>query len=142
MHVKILNIEPDGFSADAEIIIRSHAQYEAQNMSRQDLKKNISKYDVLITRLGHKIDREIMDAGANLKAVVTATTGLNHIDLDYAKERNIKVLCLKGEFDFLKTVTATAEHSFGLLLALSRHIIRAALDARQGHWDRDKFKGH
>jgi len=37
--------------------------------------------NVLWVRLRHRIDAEVMTAARNLKVMVTATTGLNHIDL-------------------------------------------------------------
>ncbi|MAQ71032.1 MAG: hypothetical protein CL565_02445 [Alphaproteobacteria bacterium] len=139
--MKILNIEPENYSSEARKIIEEVASYDDAILNCEELINKIPAYDVLITRLGYNINQEIMDAGANLKAIVTATTGLNHIDLDYAKEKNIKVLCLKGETNFLKTVTATAEHSFGLLLSLCRNIQPAFSDVKNHNWDRDSFKG-
>jgi D-3-phosphoglycerate dehydrogenase len=66
---------------------------------------------------------------------------LDHIDLDCAQERNITVLSLRGETQFLRTVTATAEHTWGLLLALLRHIPRAYQAVVAGDWDRTRFCG-
>ena len=76
-----------------------------------------------------------------LRAIVTATTGLDHIDLEYAQERGITVLSLRGETEFLQEVRATAEHTWALLLGLLRNIVPASIAARQGNWDRDRFRG-
>src|SRR6185312_4409684 len=83
----------------------------------------------------------VMDAGKRLRAIVTATTGLDHIDLDEAKRRGIAVLSLRGETEFLESVTATAEHTWGLLLALVRKVAPAFDDIRKGNWQRDNFVG-
>src|SRR6185312_7830256 len=83
----------------------------------------------------------VMDAGKRLRAIVTATTGLDHIDLDEAKRRNIAVLSLRGETEFLESVTATAEHTWALLLALVRKVGPAFDHVRRGDWQRDSFVG-
>ena len=77
-----------------------------------------------------------------MKAVVSATTGTDHIDLEAAQERGVAVLCLRGEYDFLKTISATAEHTWSLLLALIRRVPWAFDDVRRGGWNRDHFRGH
>jgi len=92
--------------------------------------------------LAHQIDREILEAGRHLKAIVTATTGLDHIDVVHAQTRGIEVLSLKGEIDFLKDVRATAEHTWTLLLSLQRHIVPASIAASIGRWNRDAFRGN
>jgi D-3-phosphoglycerate dehydrogenase len=92
--------------------------------------------------LAHKIDREVIDAGSHLKTIVTATTGLDHIDVDYASSRGIIVLSLQGESEFLQNINATAEHTWALLLALVRRIPQAFLSVRAGEWDRDRSWGN
>lgn len=47
-------------------------------------------------------------------------TGTDHLPWDEINRRGIKVFSLKGEREFLDTVTSTAEHTFGLILALVR----------------------
>ncbi|MGQ0528086.1 MAG: NAD(P)-dependent oxidoreductase [Alphaproteobacteria bacterium] len=139
--LKILNAEPGDYSAEAESLLSGFAAVHNGPLSRGKLKAAISGYDVLITRLAHRIDEEILKDAANLKAIVTATTGLNHIDLSAAQKRNIEILSLKGEHEFMDTIHATAEHTIGLMLALLRHIPAAACDVHEGHWNRDAFKG-
>ncbi|HBY01135.1 MAG TPA: hydroxyacid dehydrogenase [Rikenellaceae bacterium] len=74
--------------------------------------------------------------------MITATTGLNHLDVDALKEAGIEVLSLKGQTSFLETITATAEHTMGLLLSLVRTIPAAHQSVLHGNWNRDLFKGH
>ena len=88
----------------------------AREVSRAELMQEVGGFDVLIVRLAHQIDREVIDLGQRLKAIVTATTGLDHIDIEYARDRGIVVLSLRGEADFLRSVNATPEHTWALLL--------------------------
>ncbi|MCB0349449.1 MAG: hypothetical protein KDD37_11485, partial [Bdellovibrionales bacterium] len=72
------------------------------------------------------------------------TTGLNHIDQDFCKEHQIQIISLKDKIHlpFLKTVTATSELAFGLLLSLVRNIAAANNDVYQSKaWNRDAFRG-
>lgn len=140
--MKILNLEPEGYSLQARDILVELGQVIDGPMTAERLAASIGEYDVLIVRLGHKIDARLLGDASKLKAIVSATTGLNHIDLDAAQARGVEVLSLKGETEFLDTVSATAEHAWGLLLALCRNTAAAHADAVGGHWRRDLFKGY
>jgi D-3-phosphoglycerate dehydrogenase len=83
----------------------------------------------------------VMDAAPHLRIIVTNTTGLDHVDLEEAARRNIRIVSLRGESVFLNTVTATAELTLALLLALVRRVPAAVAHARDGGWDRYPFKG-
>lgn len=139
--LRILNAEPEDYSPEARRILQSVAQLEELALSREALLAGIAQYDGLIVRLGHRIDRELLDRATRLRFVATPTTGLNHVDVAAAQERGIAVLSLKGEREFLDTVTATAEHTWGLLLALIRQIPEAAQHVQDGGWNRNLFKG-
>ena len=139
--MKILNLEPEQYSPVANDVLSSLGTVTNGLMSREDLIGSISAYDVVIVRLGHKIDREVIDAGTALKVIATPTTGLNHIDVDYATKKNIAVLSLKGETEFLSGIYATAEHTMALMLSLARHIPHAHNSVLDCIWNRDLFKG-
>lgn len=142
MKFKTLNLEPIDYSPEAREIIKSHSDFQDGPITRKSLKENIGDYDCIIIRLGHKIDRDLLKHAENLKVIVSATTGLNHIDIKEANSRGIKILSLKGETEFLETVTATAEHTMGLILSLIRHTPQAHNSVMNGKWDRNLFKGH
>ncbi|RJP80695.1 MAG: hypothetical protein C4522_07360 [Desulfobacteraceae bacterium] len=139
--INILNSEPENYSEDAKKILRSFANLHEEPVDRDQLLKLLPSFEILIVRLGIKIDKDIIDAGHRLQYIVTATTGLDHIDVTYAETKNIKVLSLKGEKEFLKEIRATAELTVGLALALIRNIPAAVESVQTGIWDRDLFKG-
>ncbi len=138
----ILNLEPLGYCDEACEVLGRLGAIDEGPLSRRELLERISGYEILIVRLQHQIDRDIFEAGKNLKAIVSATTGLDHIDLEAARARDVTVLSLKGEEEFLSTITATAEHTWALLLAVMRRIPEACDSVRAGQWDRDVLKGH
>jgi D-3-phosphoglycerate dehydrogenase / 2-oxoglutarate reductase len=138
---RILVAESSGFSSEAATLLRRHGGLVLADLDRAGLLFAIKEANVLWVRLRHRIDAEVLAAAPGLKIVVTPTTGLNHIDLDEAQRRDVKVLSLQGETEFLKDIRATAEHTVGLILALLRRLPPAVDDVRKGNWDRDRFKG-
>jgi D-3-phosphoglycerate dehydrogenase len=137
----VLNAEPRAYSTCARAVLAARVDLSEREVSRATLLAEIGAYHVLIVRLAHRVDRAVLDAGSRLRAVVTATTGLDHIDVEYAHARGIAVLSLRGEHEFLRGITATAEHTWALLLALVRRIVPASASVRRGTWDRDAFRG-
>lgn len=83
-----------------------------------------------------KVDNVKLDLFPNLKLIATRSTGFNHIDLDYCKKRNIAVSNVPryGE-------ATVAEFAFGLLLALSRHIIQGRNAMAHNHVEMEKYMG-
>ena len=75
------------------------------------------------------------------RILATPVTGLDHIDLAACQERGIRVVSLRGEVEFLRTVRATAELTVALTLALLRQIPQAVTSVQGGIWDRDLFRG-
>ena len=108
---------------------------------REDVKKMIKSATVLWVALGQKIDEDLLNCSPNLTDVVSVTTGSLHVDLDFLKNRDINFHCLKGEDKFLEKLSATAEHTWALLLGLQRKIFPSYLDIVNGEWRRDGFKG-
>ena len=89
------------------------------DFGRDELLSAVAFADVLWVRLRNQIDEEVLAAAVRLKAIVTNTTGLTHIDVDAARRRGVHVISLRGEAAFLKTVRATAELTLGLVLPWS-----------------------
>ena len=139
--LKILNLEPSNYSEDAKNVLKDFCELVEFNSNYNDLPDLLKDIDGVIVRLGFKLDKLFLDQAPKLKFIATATTGLNHIDNNECIKRGINLISLKGEIDFLDTVTATAEHSLGLMLALVRNIPEAFNDVKEGNWERSKFKG-
>ena len=141
--MRTIIVEPEHYAQEAVDIYRSFGDVLMDRaLSRQELLEAISDAEILVIRLAHKIDREVLKAAPNLKIIVCPTTWLDHIDLAAAAERGVKVVSLKGETEFLRTIHATAEHTFALLLALLRRIPWSFASVGRGEWDRDSFKGN
>ena len=124
-------------------MLQKHATVvSSQIQSYAELQKlfRVEQFDVIFTRLGIYIDAELMNSQKKLKCIVTSTTGLNHIDTSAAKDKNIEVISLKGETEFLSTIKSTAEHTWMLLLSLIRNLIPATKNVIDNlEWIRTPF---
>ena len=139
--IRILNAEPIGYSDEARAILRSVGELVEDRVAQEQLAGRVSGFDALIVRLGLRVTRDVIESADRLRAVVTGTTGLDHVDVAACADRRVAVLSLKDETEFLQTVAATAEHTWALLLSLVRRIPWAFDSVRRGGWDRDAFRG-
>jgi D-3-phosphoglycerate dehydrogenase len=139
---RILVAESDRFSAAASEMLKASGEVTFADLSRTGLIEALPGVDVLWVRLRNRIDSELLKLAPQLRAVVSPTTGLNHIDVETAKRRKVAVLSLNGEIRFLRTIRATAEHTIALMLALLRHVPSAVEHTRSRQWNRDLFRGN
>ncbi len=141
--MKLLITESEDFSEKAILELKEHFEVELANIfSEEEFVEKIKEVDALFVRLRFKLSKEILSKAISLQYILTATTGLDHIDVDYFEQKGGQVISLKGETDFLGTIPSTAEHTWGLLLALIRNTIQAFDDVKNGFWRRDLFKGN
>lgn len=141
MQPSILVSESSHFSDAAARRLRSAGRVTLADLDRPQLLAAVRDVDALWVRLRHTIDAEVMDRAPRLRLIATPTTGLNHIDLDGAARRGIRVISLRGETAFLDHIHATAEHTLALILALLRHVPAATRHVTEGGWNRDLFRG-
>lgn len=138
--MNILIAEPMNYSADALSIYQSIGNVQLGN--EINFTSLLRESDVLVVRLRHHLSRQQLQDAHQLKYIVSPTTGLDHIDLEFCKASGINVLSLQGETAFLDSITATAEHSFALILSLLRKIPDAVKHVREGKWNRNLFIGN
>lgn len=72
------------------------------------------------TSLNFPVTDGLLHRFPNLKFILTPTTGLTHISVHPKEFKSIEVVSLQGEEVFLNSITATAEHAWGLMLSLWR----------------------
>jgi D-3-phosphoglycerate dehydrogenase len=130
-----LVLEPEGYSRDALGVYGRLGRVSLGETTDPEATR------ILVVRLRHIIDARVLDRYPKLRAVVSPTTGLNHIDLDECRRRGIRVFSLADCREAIEEVTSTSELALGLMIALLRNIPRAAEDVvRHGRWDRDAYR--
>ncbi len=118
-------------------LLKEIADVDVQTkLSEENLCQIIGAYDALIVRSGTKVTRKVIEHGLKLKVIGRAGAGVDNIEVDAATERGIFVVNAPSAI-----TTATAEHTFALLLALVRKIPQAFASLREGKWERAKFIG-
>lgn len=138
-----------------KLLYYSISQYQPENMQKlrdkfelieltdpsHDKIEILQIANVIIAPLGYLLSSEKIDVMDNLDVVASNTTGEQHIDVEHAQKKGIKVISLKGERDFLKEISPTAEHALGLIIALTRNLIPAQKSVTNGEWNRRPFGG-
>jgi D-3-phosphoglycerate dehydrogenase len=139
--IRIFIAEPGEYSEEALAIYRRLGNVVLGDAVHPKLPL-LRGVDVLVLRLRYQIDQEWLHQSRGLRVIATPTTGLDHIDLQAAQSMGIKVISLKGEVDFLRTIQATSEHTWALLMSLLRHIPAAVSSVNGGDWNRNLFRGN
>jgi D-3-phosphoglycerate dehydrogenase len=121
--------------ADAGVeLLRS--RFDVDVDSDSDLAQTIGQYDGIVIRSATKLTADLIEKAANLKVIGRAGVGVDNVDVEAATRRGIVVANAPES-----TVVSAAEHTVGLLLALSRNIPQAHAALVQGRWERSRFGG-
>ena len=87
------------------------------------------------------VDAEALMSAPRLRIVSVAGTGANHVDRVTAAARDVAVRSLVEDRELLADLTPTAEHTWGLVLALARRTVPASRHVIAGGWERERFPG-
>lgn len=135
--VKIAFFEIESWEED---YLKSHLKeldlmFFEDKLSSRDLKR-ISDIDILSPFIYSKIDKKTINFLKSLKYITTRSTGFDHIDLKACYKRNILV----SNVPTYGTNTV-AEHTFALILALSRKICLSWERTKKGNFSLENLRG-
>jgi glyoxylate reductase len=99
-------------------------------ITQSKLRSKIKEIDGLICFPYDKIDRNMIESAENLKVISTYSVGFDHIDVEYAKKKKIRV----GYTPEVLT-DATADLAFSLLLDLLRRVSEGDRIIRKRRWN-------
>ena len=115
--MKILIASP--IDPAAESALRAeHDVIRAVGVSAAELKTLVVDTDAIIFRSGVTIDADLLSRARRLKLLVRAGCGLDNVDLDYARQRELEVVRIPGP-----GARAVAELAFTFMLMLQRQIL-------------------
>ncbi len=111
------------------------ARFFSEPLQNVDIKE-YEDSDAICVFVHSKVSKETIKACPNLKMIATRSTGTDHIDVAYAEEKNIAVknVPLYGE-------NTVAEHTFALMLSLSRKINESYISTCNGNFSTDGLMG-
>ena len=141
MAFRILYLRKTPCDPEARAALCTAGQVDERILSRAELMAAIGEYDALLIDLEHQFDGELLSRAARLKVLTTATTGLDHIDLESCRRRGIEVVSLKEGAQVLDSISATAELTWGLVLCVVRRLPAAMRSVlTEGRWAREAFR--
>lgn len=122
-------------------------EYVKKNIKGYDIKfydkplsiENVSdakNSDIIGIFIYSKITKEILNKLPKLKLIATFSTGYDHIDIEECEKHNVKVCNVPAYGE-----NTVAEHTFALILALSRKIFQSIERTKKGSFNYDGLRG-
>jgi len=109
--------------------------YEPE-ITPEQIAETIGNFEVVVVRSRTKMTRELIANADKCKIIARVGIGLDNIDQDAAKEKNIRVInAVEG------AITAVAELVIGLMISMAREIPRADREIRNGNWIKKELMG-
>ena len=103
----------------------------------------VSGADYIFTnpnKQNYMLDGDLLQFG-QLKAICTASTGTNHIDVKYCEEKEIEIISITKDYQVINKISSTAEHTLALMLSLIRNIPSSFHSVKDGNWDWEPYVG-
>lgn len=96
----------------------------------------ISDFFGIIIRSRISIDKNFIDKCKNLKFIARIGSGIENIDVDYAKQKGIQIISTpEGNSN------AVGEHALGMLLSILNNINSSNTEVKKGIWNRESNRG-
>jgi len=109
--------------------------YEPE-ITTEQIAEKIGNFNVVVVRSRTKLVKELIEKADNCQIIARVGVGLDNIDEDAAKVKNIRVInAVEG------AITAVAELVIGLMLSMAREIPRADREIRNGNWIKKEMMG-
>ena len=108
----------------------------SEENKREMLLEQIPDTDLVFIRSATSIDKEVIDAGVNLKIIARCGVGLDNVDIIEATKRGIHVTNSPEA-----NIISVAELTVGLIIASARNLIKGNNSLKQKKWDRSALTG-
>jgi D-3-phosphoglycerate dehydrogenase len=126
----------DKISSSAAAIFGEHKDWKVVTTDKETLPAELASADAILVRSATFVDDAMMAKAPRLRVIGRAGVGVDNVDLDAATKRGIVVMNTPGG-----NAVAVAEHTFALMLALARHVIRAHSTMHEGKWEKKTLQG-
>jgi D-3-phosphoglycerate dehydrogenase len=122
--------------AEAGIRLLRERGFEVEVDGESDLAETIGRYDAIVVRSATNLTADLIARADRLKVIGRAGVGVDNVDVEAATRRGIVVANAPES-----TVVSAAEHTIGLLVAMTRNIPQAHAALKQGRWERKTYGG-
>ena len=107
-----------------------------ETITNDELFSIIENYEGLVLSTKINVTPTLIDKAKNLEFIARAGSGMENIDVAYAKNKEIHVVnSPEGN------ANAVAEHAVGMTLALLNNIVKSDAEIRNGVWQREPNRG-
>ena len=104
-------------SAGIALLEKAGHQVDTNTIAQDDLLNKLNEYDAILVRSATTVRKDLMDAAPNLKVIGRGGVGLDNIDVEYAKSKNISVFNTPAASSRSVAELAMA-HLFGIVRSL------------------------
>ncbi len=116
----------DGIEADGKTALEAAGfTVDTNKVEQADLAKALQQYEVIVVRSATKVRKDLIDACPHLKIIGRGGVGMDNIDVDYARSRNIAVINTPNA-----SSRAVAELAIGHMFALARMLQQSNFQMR------------
>lgn len=124
-----LGVEKEKFLNMAEKVLGDRAEITYYDNRVEDSETLIerSKDAEIVVLSNFQYRKDVIEKCPNLKMICVAFTGVDHVDIDYCKDRGITVCNCAGY-----STVAVADLVFGLLINIYRNIVECNIVTREG----------
>lgn len=105
-------------------------------LTPDELLNRIGEYDGMVVRSATTVTPEVLEKASKMKVVGRAGVGVDNIDIPASTAKGVLVMNTPDG-----NTISTAEHTCGMLIALSRNIPTAVATVRAGGWNRKAYMG-
>ena len=104
--------------------------------SKEEVMASIENHDAVVIRSRFSIDKSFLDAAQHLRFIARVGSGLENIDVAYAKSLGIEIISSPEG-----NANAVGNHALAMLLGLLNNLTKGAHDIANGNWERESNRG-
>ena len=103
----------------------------------KDLTDHIKDSEIVVIRSATKLTKEVLDNAEKLKIIARCGVGVDNVDLEFAKSKNIFVTNSPSA-----NLISVVELTVSLIISASRKLSLADAHLKNGQWNRSEFLGY
>ena len=102
----------------------------------EELSSHIVDAEIVVIRSATTLTKDILEHAKNIKIIARCGVGVDNVDVEYAKSREIYVTNAPTA-----NLISLVEHTIGLILSTARKIHESNVSTKSGKWEKSKFVG-
>jgi len=134
--LRALVADPLGAEAERVLLTAGFEVKRETGLAGDALVAALRGRQALLVRGATKVTREVLEQATALKVVARAGAGVDNIDAGAAQARGVAVFNAPGA-----NAVSVAEHTWGLIFAVLRHVPEADATTRAGKWEKNRLMG-